>query len=184
MQRNDATLDAREVVAVFDSAEALQDAIDDLLMSGFNQAALSLLASEAAADRKLGHRKLKIPDVSDDPNAPRQPYISPEDRGGLMGAMIGVPMYLGGIVAIGAIVATGGTVVAAIAGAAAAGGTGLLIGAILAKRFGDAHAHRIQEQLNQGGLLLWVRAQDQEHEDRAVSILKRQGGRDIHAHSV
>jgi uncharacterized protein (DUF2249 family) len=72
----------------------------------------------------------------------------------------------------------------AIAGAALAGGAGGLFGAILAKIVGDHHAHHLQEQLDHGGLLLWVQTKDGAHEKRAVDILKKHSGRDAHVHAI
>ncbi len=46
----------REAVGVFSSPDTLQDAIDELLSSGFHRAELSLLASEHAAEEKLRHK--------------------------------------------------------------------------------------------------------------------------------
>ncbi|MDX2156197.1 MAG: hypothetical protein SFW09_06775 [Hyphomicrobiaceae bacterium] len=46
----------REAVGFFAEAKALQDAIDDLMTSGFDRAEIGLLASEDAVVTKLGHR--------------------------------------------------------------------------------------------------------------------------------
>jgi len=72
----------REAVGVFHRAEELQAAIDDLLQSGFHRAELSLLASEHAVNRKLGHRYRKVSSLEDDPVIPRAAYVSPEAIGG------------------------------------------------------------------------------------------------------
>jgi hypothetical protein len=183
MQADPVAPPRHEAVAIFDSTDGLQGAIDELLVSGFDQADLSLLASEAAAESKLAYRYTDVHDLADDPNAPRQPYIAPESEGALKGAMIGAPMFIGGFIAIGAIVASGGTLAAVIAGAAAAGGASALIGSFLAQRFTHAHADRIQKEIEKGGLLLWVRTWDERHEARAVAILKKHGGQDVHLHA-
>ena len=73
---------------------------------------------------------------------------------------------------------------AAILGAALAGGAGGLIGGILAKLIGDRHAHHLQEQLEHGGMLLWVRTRDAAHEQRAINVLKKHSGRDVHVHAI
>lgn len=81
-------------------------------------------------------------------------------------------------------VASGGTLGAAIAGAALAGGTGRLIGEVLAQFIGDHHARYLQEQIDHGGLLLWVRTRDQAHEKRAVEILSKHSAHDVHTHEL
>jgi hypothetical protein len=64
------------------------------------------------------------------------------------------------------------------------GGTGGLIGATLAKLVGDHHAQYLKDQLDRGGLLLWVNLRDRAHEDRATEILRRHAGRDVHVHDL
>jgi hypothetical protein len=82
-------------------------------------------------------------------------------------------------------VALAGGGLAAIAAAGAVGaGAGGLIGSVLAKWIGDHHAQYLQEQLDHGGLLLWARTWDAEDEKRAVEILSKHSGRDVHVHTV
>lgn len=173
-----------EAVAVFDSADALQDAIDELLSSGFDRAELSLLAADGAVEEKLGHRYEKIGELEDDETVPRDAYVSTESVGDAEGGLIGGLMYVGALAATGAVVASGGTLAAALASAAALGGLGGVIGASLAQLIGQQHAQHLQEQLDRGGLLLWVRTRDQAHEKRAVGILSRHSGHDVHLHAL
>lgn len=174
----------REAVGVFDTPETLQGAIDDLMSSGFDRAELSLLAAEKTVDEKLGHRYQKIAELEDDPIVPRCCYVSTESIGDAEGGLIGGLMYVGATAAAGAVVASGGTLALVIAATAVAGGVGGLLGSILAKWVGDHHAHHLQEQLDHGGLLLWVRTPDVEDEKRAVDILAKHSGRDVHVHTL
>jgi len=172
-----------EAVGVFDDAAALQDAIDDLTSSGFSQRDLSLLAGERVVQEKLGHLYRKVSELEDDLSVPRTAYVSPETRGDAEGGIVGGLIYVGAVAAAGAVVATGGTLAAIIAAAAAAGGTGGLVGAALARMIEDHHAHYLQEQLDKGGLLLWVRTWDEEREGLAREILSRHSAHDVHVHS-
>jgi hypothetical protein len=174
----------REAVGAFSTPEALQEAIDELMSSGFDRADLSMLASETTVDEKLGHKYKKIAELEDDPIVPRCCYISTESIGGAEGGLVGGLMYVGATAAAGAVVATGGTLALVIAAAALAGGVGSLLGAILAKWVGDHHAHYLQEQLDHGGLLLWVRTWDAGDEKRAIDILFKHSGRDVHVHTL
>ena len=63
---------------------------------------------------------------------------------------------------------------------ALAGGAGGLVGAGLSRYIDSHHAHYLQEQLDHGGLLLWVRTPDEEQERKAVNILKRYSAEDVH----
>lgn len=174
----------REAVAYFDSGKDLEAAIDELLSSGFNRAEISLLASEKAVDQELGHKYQKVAELEDDPAVPRACYIPTETIGDAQGAVIGTPLYIAALSAIGAIVASGGSILAVLVGAVVAGGAGGALGAGLAKIIGDQHARRIQEQLDHGGLLLWVRTWDAADEERAVAILSRHSGHDVHVHGA
>ena len=174
----------REAVCVFNRPEDLQDAIDELLSSGFHRAELSLLASEHAVEEKLGHRYEKVNALADHPTVPRAAYVSTEAIGDAEGGLIGGLMYVGAVAGAGAIVASGGTLAAIIAATAVAGGAGGLVGSILAKWLGNHHAHRLQEQLDQGGLLLWVRTWTAEDERRAITVLRKHSGREVHVHAL
>ena len=174
----------REAVGVFNHPEDLQSAIDELLSSGFDRAELSLLASEHVVEQKLGHRYEKVSLLADDPTIPRAAYVSSEAIGGAEGGLIGGLMYVGAAATAGAIVASGGTLATAIAATALAGGAGGLIGSILAKWVGDHHAGYLQEQMNHGGLLLWVRTWAAEDEKRAVGILKKHSANGAHVHTL
>lgn len=174
----------REAVAVFDTAAELENAVEDLQSSGFNRAEISLLAEEAAVEGKLGHRYKKVQDLEDDPDAPRTAFVSTETMGDAEGGLIGVLMYVGAMAAAGAVVATGGTLAATLGAVSVAGASGGLIGTILAGVLDGHHAKNLQDQLTHGGLLLWVRTRDAEHEARAVEILSRHSAHDVHVHSI
>ena len=184
MPESQSTKRLTEAVAVFDNGESLQDAVDELLSSGFNQAELSLLASEKAVEEKLGHAYRKVAELEDDVSVPRTAYVSTEARGDEEGGLIGGLVYVGAAAAAGAIVASGGALATVLASMAIAGGAGGLIGSFLAQLVGDHHARYIQEQLDHGGLLLWVRTRDNEHEQKAVSILKKHSAHDVHTHPI
>lgn len=173
-----------EAVAVFDGADSLEAAVDELLSSGFDRSELSLLASEEAVTEKLGHLYRRVEQLEDEPSVPRTAFVSTEAIGDAEGGLIGTLLYVGAIAAAGAVVASGGTLAGAIVAAVMAGGAGGLIGSILATMVGDRHARHIQEQLDRGGLLLWVRTRDRAHEERAKAVLARHSGRDVHLHEL
>lgn len=172
-----------EAVAVFDDGESLQAAIDALLSEGFAQRDLSLLAGEDTVEKKLGHAYERVSAFEDDLSIPRTAYISPESRGDAEGAVIGVLVYVGAVAAAGAVVASGGALATAIAAAAAMGGAGGLIGSTLARLVEEHHARYLQDQIDRGGLLLWVRTWDKDRERKAVEILNRHSAHDVHVHS-
>lgn len=174
----------REAVGVFASTSDLQAAIDELLSSGFHRAELSLLAGERAVFQKFGNSYAELRAAADDAVAPRTAYISPEAIGDAQGGIVGGLVYVGAAIASGAIVVSGGTILAAIVAAALAGGASGIAGSILAKWLGDNHAQYLQAQIDHGGLLLWVRTRNARAEERAVAILKSHSSRDVHVHTL
>lgn len=184
MEQPDESPSIREAVGYFKTVEDLEAAIDELESAGFDHAEISLLAAERTVDEKLGHKYRKVSELEDDPAVPRTFYVPRESIGDVEGALISTPLYLAAVTAIGVIVASGGTLAAVIAGAAAAGGAGGLIGTALAKRVGDRHAQYLEQQLAHGGLVLWVRTWDSAEERRAVAILQKHSGQDVHVHDI
>jgi len=174
----------REAVAVFDTAAALEEAIEALESNGFDRADISLLADAATVEKKLGHRYRRVEDLEDDPNVPRTAFVSTESVGDAKGALVGALSYVGAVAAAGAIVATGGTLAAAITAAVMSGAAGGVVGTALASVIDYRHAEYLQDQLAHGGLLLWVRTPDAVHELRAVEILQAYTAHDVHVHTV
>lgn len=174
----------REAVAVFRDAESLQEAIDDLLSSGFNRADISLLAAEDTVKRKLGHAYNRVEELEDDPNAPTTCYVSPESVDAAQGAVLGALTYVGAILPLGAVVASGGALAAGLAAALLGGSLGGAAGTIIANMIGDENAERVQEQLSHGGLLLWVRTWNDQEEQDAKGILAVHSGQDVHVHTL
>lgn len=171
----------REAVAVFDTPRKLFDAADALERAGFDHAAISLMGRAKDVESKLGDHYKRVEDRTDNG---RIAYIPPESVGDGQGFLASVLIYVGAVAATGAIVASGGSAIAAILAAAAGGGAGGLVGTGLAKLLGHNYTHYLQEQLNQGGLVLWVRTPTPEAERRAVEVLQRHSGEAVHVHTL
>jgi hypothetical protein len=170
-----------EAVAVFHDVSALDAAVDELRKAGFRRGDISLLASEDAVEKKLGHRYERIEELEDDPDAPRVVYKTRASVGESEDLIIGSMTYLPAVVAAGTVVATAGVVAAAVTGTAIAGA---LIGTVLAHWLDRQQAEWLQEQLDHGGLLLWVRTPDAEAEQKAMTILRRHSAHDVHIHRL
>lgn len=174
----------REAVAIFTSAEDMESAIDELLLSGFSRPELSLLATSDTVRQKLGHAFISTRELEDDADVPTTAYVAKESIGDAEGAAIGGLMYVGAFLAFAPIVASGGTIGAAILAAVLGGGGGAAIGTIFATLIGKDYADSFEAQLERGGILLWVRTRDSKHEKHAQEILARHSGQDVHIHGV
>ena len=170
-----------EAVAVFHDVSDLDAAVEELRAAGFDRDDISLLATEQAVSRKLGHRYERVEELEDDPAAPRVAYRTRASLGDSEDRLIGSLTYLPAVVAAGTVVASAGVVAAAVTGTAIAGA---LIGTVLSHWLDKSHAEHLQEQLDRGGLLLWVRTPDAEAQQRALAILTRHSAHDVHIHRL
>lgn len=171
-----------EVVGVFDSFDALQSAFYDLRMVGFSRYDISLLGSEEAIEEKLGKRYWRSSELEDDPRAPRAAFVSEEAIGELEGGIAGGFFFLGSYIAMLAMLTPASTLAASIAAIAIGGSPAAVIGALLARRVGKHHKDYYANQIEHGGILLWVRVADKEREELARKILEGHSGRDVHVH--
>lgn len=171
-----------EAVGVFDSFEALQQAYYDLTMVGFSRHDISLLGSESALREKLGDRFWHSKDLEDDPTAPRASFVSEEAIGELEGAIAGGFFFLGSYIAMFALLTPVSTLAASAAAIAVGGSPAAVVGALLARRVGRHHKDYYANQIEHGGILLWVRVSDKERENLAIKILEGHSGRDVHVH--
>ena len=174
--------DLREVVGVFDAVDRLQSAIDDLLISGFDRSEISLLAEADKVRQKLGDKEVSANELEDSAAAPRTPYIDRESLNIGKASIVGVLFYVGVIVGAGLAFAYGLSLTSAIAIGLLTGAAAGVLGLLISKLVGDRQANWAQSQLKHGGLLLWARAWNDERERAAIDIMRRHGGRDVHAH--
>ena len=170
-----------EAVGVFHAVDELDAAVEELRGSGFKQGEISLLAGQDTVERKLGHRYQRVEELEDEPAAPRKAYKTRESLGESEGLVVGSLTYLPALLAAGTVVASAGVVAAAITGAAVAGAA---IGTVLSHWMDKSHAEWLQEQLDRGGLLLWVRTATPEAEQKAMEILRRHSAHDVHLHKL
>lgn len=171
----------REAVAVIEDVDSLEAVVEELEARGFAAADISLLAGHATVERKLGRMYERVEELADDPAAPRTAFVSSrtvEQREKVvMGSMTTLPT----LIAAGTVVASAGAVAAAIAATAV---TGALIGKVLAGWMDQRHAQWLEEQLERGGILLWVRTPDERRERLALEVLGRFAAHDIHIHEL
>lgn len=175
-------LEIPEAVGVFDNSVDLQAAIYDLLMSGFRRDDLSMLGDLETLEKKLGSAFWHSKDLEDDPHAPRANFVSEEAIGEFEGAVAGGFFFLGSAIAMTAMLTPASTLAASIAAIAIGGTPSAIIGTIFARRIGKHHKDYYQRQIENGGILLWVRTQDEAKQELAKKILEGHSGKDVHIH--
>jgi len=172
-------IEVPEAVGVFDNSKDLQDAVYDLHQTGFSRYDISLLGDEKALKEKLGDAYWRSEDLEDDPHVPRAAFVSEEAIGELEGMIIGGAFLVPSYVAMAVAAATGAATAAAVA---IVGIPAAVIGVLLAHRADKHHRDYYADQIERGGILLWVRVADPERETKAVAILKSHSGKDAHVH--
>lgn len=171
----------REAVGVFDDWSSLEAAVDSLREAGFPKDAISLLADQATVESKLGHVYDRVEELEDEPAAPRTAFTSTKAIGAREDMVVSSLTVLPTVIAASIVVASAGAVAAAIAGTAVVGAT---LGTVLARWIDKRHADRLEEQLQKGGILLWVRTPDEAAERKAIKILTEHANHDVHIHEI
>jgi hypothetical protein len=174
----------REAVGVFHDQRSLQSAVDGLLIAGFDRSYLSMLADRRSVEAKLGHAVETVSDLEDDAEVPTRAFIGMDSLTEGKGVLFGVPFYVGACGAAILVLASGGTLVTAFVAAAIVGIVCMAVGIVLVRVIGKRQTQRLSEQLERGGLLLWVRTPTPEDERRAIETMRINGAEDVHVHDL
>ena len=174
----------KEAVGIFRDAATLEKAVDELEVSGFDRAAMSVLGTDPQAKEQVERFYRSVRDIEDSTRAPHSSFVSSDSLTEGEAAAFGLPIYVGGIAGAAAVAATGGALALAIAAAFVGGAAGAGLGAIFTAAIARHRAVDVQEQVDKGGLVLWVRVPDAEAEKRAVAVLNKVGAGDVHVHAI
>ncbi len=172
----------REVAGIFKDSNALQDAIDELSISGFERYELSVIGSEKAMKDKFSVAFKNPKSLIDNPKTPRGVNIATEEMGVAEGAVVSGGVLIG---VVASLIAAGGVAVHSVIPAAVIGATaGTAFGGVMAQLIGNAHAERLQKQIDKGGLILWVRVDNKTKEKLAYDILQGHDAKYVHVHDI
>lgn len=174
----------REAAGIFDARDALDAAVDALLLAGFDRSQIDLMASVEAVRDKLGDVYVAPEELPDVPGVPRRAYVAREDVAIPLAATAGILTYVGATAAALGVVASGGALALAVAAAIAGGAVGSGAGTLLARFIGREEAKELEEQMAAGGLILWVRVRSPEQEEKAQRILKDHGAEAVRVHEI
>ncbi|WP_262691151.1 hypothetical protein [Kordiimonas aestuarii] len=172
----------REAVALFDTEEDMQAAVDDLESHGFSNAAISRPVRPEEVASVIQTPVLNVADLEDDARVPREPVDDNNSRTGITMVAVLIPIYL--LLLAGAAVAAGHGLKTweAVVLVVGLGAVGMLGAGYYVSKLSTEKRTRIRSEQSLGGLLLWVRTGSREQEGRALEILRRHAGRDVHLH--
>jgi hypothetical protein len=150
-----------EVVGWFEDREHFRAAVKALLDAGFARPDLSVLDS---------HESLSAAD------SPREVFME------TMSGLVQEVNFIGPIAAAGFIAVATGPVGALVSATVGAGLTGYAVADVLREVRATPHTDAFARAAENGAILLWVRAEDPGAQDKAIDVLRRHGGQDVHTH--
>ena len=179
----------REIVGVFDTPAGLEAAVEQLGIAGIDRATMSVLGAERPNPEEPGKAgnsaaPRSVLDILDDPNTPITAFVSDVSRTEARGMATAVPLVIAGFGAAWAVAAAGGALLFAIGATVVSGAVGAGVGSLLYHTVAKHHAAAIQDQMAQGGLILWVRVEDQATQERALAVLQECNASHLHTHMI
>lgn len=175
----------REAVAVFIDPQRLKSAIRELLASGVSRERIGLLASEHSVRESLGDFYTHTNKSGDADEGPVTAFVDKNSNSQQQQDSLGGSLFFAGTTgAMGAVVASsavfGGALLAALSGVVAVGAVGAMAGKIIQQ----SDADYLQQQVDEGHILLFVTIDDPHREQEIVDLLNRHRGQDIKVHEV
>jgi hypothetical protein len=165
----------QEAIGIFFDVDHLKEAIEALVAAGFDRSEVGLLAGARTVRQALGEFYTQTNQFADDPKAPCTAFVANRSNDDTFHALLGGLFFYGATTAAGAAVASaailGGAVVAAASGVAAIGAAGAIMGLLIHK----SDSEFLDEHVDAGHLLLFVRANEPSRGDKAVQILSEHG---------
>ena len=99
----------REAVGVFGDMKSMRAAADELMISGFDRADLSLLKRQKEVEQRLGHSYDNVSELEDDPDVPTRAYIGTDSLTEAKAAIVGIPCFIGAVATGATVTASGGS---------------------------------------------------------------------------
>jgi hypothetical protein len=171
---------AREVVGILLSRKSLRESVDALLLAGFDRADLDVMGSVAQLRKAVSDASISLDEIAGTRRIPKKVPVGPEDITLVHAMVVGV---LGFIAAAGAsaivIASDGSAVQAAIAATLAGCVAAALSGYVFALRFKPQDVLVLDQRVADRGVMLWVRVDSPDEEEKAKSILLAHGAKSV-----
>jgi len=170
------TAKAREVAGLFRSREKLQAAVDDLLLSGFDRADLDLMGGLDRVRNVLRNASISLDQLAGAPRVSKGAPAWREDIALVQAMIVAIFGFVASAAAAAVVIAFGGSIVPAIIAAALAGSiAAALSGLVFARHFKPKDVVVLDENLQGGGVIVWVRVRTADQEAKARQILLAHG---------
>lgn len=163
----------REAVGVFDDLDSLNAAVAELELVAFPRHDISILSPEDPIPTKIAQHSTLVK---------RTMLVRPEENAIFSGVIIGGGAYAGAITAalvIGPSASTASLVGMVVLGMIA----GMLLGGFVTQIIALRQRQSWNRQVRRGGSVLWVRSAGPASEHKAMRIMRKYGGQNIHIHN-
>jgi hypothetical protein len=174
----------REVVGLFQDMNALYDCVDTLQNNGIDRSEISLMNFEGHNNPQSTKEIMNTRDAEDDPAVKRMSLIGRHSLGDAQGFLIAIPIYIFTLTGVGISTALDLGVISMLLLAGGFGFLGCALGLKGAYWIKDKSEHSLRLQLAHGGIPVWVHVKDEEHEKRALNIMREFNATDVHAHDI
>jgi len=152
----------KEVVGLVDSRESFEKCVDALLKAGFARTDLSVLSSHESIEA-AGKPAKPLKDV--------------------MTALVGEIRFEGPMVASGGIFLAGGPIGELIGAVVGATVGGVAVKEVLDEVTATPHTEDFARAVDAGSIILWVRANADDTQEKALNVLTAQGAENVHLHN-
>ncbi|MEH6402820.1 MAG: hypothetical protein V7750_05560 [Sneathiella sp.] len=174
----------REAVGLFDDIGAVHDCIEELQNKGFERSDLTMLSRPEVIGSKSTLPIVDTKQTEDSQTASRGPVIEPETVGNVQGAALGAPVYIFTLCGAGISAAIGLSLPLLLLISGIAGIVGIGVGVYAMQFVLRRQNGYYRQQLDHGGIPLWIQTRDADHEKRAIETLTENRARDVHIHNL
>ena len=159
------------VFGIFHDQQSLDNTVDVLKAQNFRNSDISVLMPSKQATKDFSVEK-----NTKAPEGATTGATAGAIGGGIFGWMLGAGALA--IPGLGPFIAAG-PIMAAIAAAGVGGAIGGIAGGLIGLGIPEFEAHRYEEYVKEGGMLIAIHVDDNQWEDKAKKILKEKGAKDI-----
>ena len=174
----------REAVGIFFDAQSVKKTAADLQSCGFTQAELGLLAKRFSNQEALHQLMQQFDQRRDTSEGPNTAFVVEQAQGDTKRVLRGTLMLATGAVGGGMVIAAAAVFGGAMAAAVATILAVICVFTALLIFINRPDADYLENQIQDGHLLLFVRAKDEKSEKLAIDVLKRNGAHNPKIYSV
>ncbi len=168
----------KEAIGIFDDPAKLEKAVSELENTAFARHDLNVIGGRKEMIERFGKDACPPELLEHSLRVPKRPLIRKEEKAIASGVILGIPAYLFGCLAAIAVNPAPGLILIGAVTLGSAFGAGLGASALWALNL--YMNKQVKHQLQEGGLILWIRTQKPEQERLAEKILNKYGARQIH----